>query len=222
MSNGFYISLGLQELMAYYSNRLSYDELRGLIERISGDELLSEQGIWNNVQQNVQRLSEQIGEAFKVSSEIVKPLLKIQSQNELDLYDMNSPEILYFDDGILVKAQKGTREKHSLAPVDPILLASSKTEKVNVLSDVVLLQIKPGHFEYIFPPIAADGSFRVGLDDFVVERLYHHYGAWKNALPLVVISDGAKVIRQRLERMLGVGVTVILDWYPLCKKTMPV
>ena len=51
-----YISLGLQELMAYYSNRLSYDELRGLIERISGAELLSEQGIWNNVRQNVQRL----------------------------------------------------------------------------------------------------------------------------------------------------------------------
>ena len=34
-----------------------------------------------------------------------------------------------------------------------------------------------------------------------------------------MISDAAKVIRQRLERMLGVGVTVILDWYQLCKKT---
>ena len=36
------ISHGLQELVAYYSNRISYQEVEKLLERISGEKLLSD------------------------------------------------------------------------------------------------------------------------------------------------------------------------------------
>ena len=35
---------------------------------------------------------------------------------------------------------------------------------------------------------------------------------------LVAITDGAKAIRHRLLTIFGVAVTIILDWYHLCKK----
>ena len=40
-----YISHRLQELCGYYSNRLSYDEVALLVERVSGSRLLSDQKI---------------------------------------------------------------------------------------------------------------------------------------------------------------------------------
>ena len=38
-----YISLRLQELCSYYSNRMSYEEVAALVERASGERLLSDQ-----------------------------------------------------------------------------------------------------------------------------------------------------------------------------------
>jgi hypothetical protein len=49
-------------------------------------------------------------------------------------------------------------------------------------------------------------------------RIHHYYGSWTKPLPLVVISDGARTIRHRLEVMFGSGVCVILDWYHLSHK----
>ena len=37
-------------------------------------------------------------------------------------------------------------------------------------------------------------------------------------LNLVAITDGAKTIRHRLLTIFDVAVTIILDWYHLCKK----
>jgi len=42
-----YISPRLQELSAYY-NRLSYEEVEKLVERVSGAKLLSDQRSWTN------------------------------------------------------------------------------------------------------------------------------------------------------------------------------
>jgi hypothetical protein len=127
-------------------------------------------------------------------------------------------EILLFDDGILVKAQKEKREKPVLEPVTESIGVSSEKARVNVLSDVVLLQIAAHQFEYVFPPIHPDGRFRMSREAVVLQRLYHHYADWTKPLPLVVISDGAKVIRKRLERLFGDSVCLILDWYHLSQK----
>ena len=45
-----YVSNRLQELSAYYSNRMSYEDVAGLVERITGERLLSDQTIWQIVQ----------------------------------------------------------------------------------------------------------------------------------------------------------------------------
>ena len=49
----------LQELSAYYSNRMSYEEVAGLVERITGERLLSDQTIWQIVQHKAVQVSEQ-------------------------------------------------------------------------------------------------------------------------------------------------------------------
>ncbi len=213
-----YVSRGLQELVAYYSNRLSYEELQGLMVRMTGAAVLSHQGSWDLVQQNVQALSDQRSEEFRPLTETERASVKISLSNEIDLYHKTSDEILLFDDGILVKAQKEKREKPVLEPVEVPVAAGAKQARVNVLSDVVLLQIAAHQFEYVFPPIHPDGTFRIALEAVVLQRIYHHYGTWTKPLPLVVISDGASVIRKRLERLFGGSVCIILDWYHLSKK----
>jgi len=52
-----YISLRLQELCGYYSNRLSYEEVALLIERVSGSRLLSDQKISQIVSDKALQLS---------------------------------------------------------------------------------------------------------------------------------------------------------------------
>jgi len=213
-----YVSRGLQEFIAYYSNRLSYEDLSDLIQRTSGADLISSQGAWNIVQQNVQQLSDQLSEQLTATPKTERLPLKYQLAESLDLYDRNSPEIHLFDDGILVKAQKEKREKPTPELVESIVIEVPEREKTNVLSDVILLQIELGKFEYLLPPINTDGTFRIPIEDMTLQRLHHYYGFWTKPLPLVVISDGARVIRQRIERMFGLGICVILDWYHLSKK----
>ena len=44
-----YVSHRLKEFSAYYSNRMSYEEVERLIERLTGEKLLSDQKIWQIV-----------------------------------------------------------------------------------------------------------------------------------------------------------------------------
>jgi len=41
-----FVSPRLEELCGYYANRLSYENLEDLVERITGERLLSDQTIW--------------------------------------------------------------------------------------------------------------------------------------------------------------------------------
>ncbi len=55
-----YISRGLQELSVYYSNRMSYRDVAGLVERQCGKRVLGQQTIWQLVQQSALAVSEQM------------------------------------------------------------------------------------------------------------------------------------------------------------------
>ncbi len=46
-----YVSVGLQELWAYYINQLSYKEVENLVKRMTGEKQLSDQGIWAGVKE---------------------------------------------------------------------------------------------------------------------------------------------------------------------------
>ncbi len=122
--------------------------------------------------------------------------------------------MVLFDDGIGVKAQKPHRYPASNAEVEANPPAHPKT----VITDVVMLQTASDQFEYLSAPIEADGSVRLPLETVVQAKVQQVYGHATTPLPLVVISDGAKVIRQRWTQTFGADVVVILDWYHLSKK----
>lgn len=84
--------------------------------------------------------------------------------------------------------------------------------------DVALLQTAPDQFVYVCVPIDATGHPLLPLDAMVRAQFRQTYGSRTDALPVVVISDGATVIRHRLSRLFTPGVAIILDWYHLCEK----
>jgi reverse gyrase len=55
-----YMSPRLQEFCAYYSNRLSYKEVEKLVERVTGEQLLSDQKIWQIVSDKALIVSQDI------------------------------------------------------------------------------------------------------------------------------------------------------------------
>ncbi len=206
-----YISRGLQELSVYYSNRMSYREVCRLIERQCGKRVLSEQTIWQLVQQSALALSEQVEWEVKQHSSACHP---IEVAQEIDLYEAEGEEVLLFDDGISVKAQKPKRESATGGEV-----AKQDLELTHrVLTDVVVLQTALGQYEYLSAPIAADGSLRLPLAEVVQAKVQAVYGHRYAPLPLVVVSDGATSIRKRWTQTFGDQIVVILDWYHLTKK----
>lgn len=135
----------------------------------------------------------------------------VATASEVDLYDSRCAEVLLFDDAIGVKAQKPER------PRSPVCAAERSEHPKTISTDVVVLQTAPQQFEYLSAPIAEDGTIRLSIEAVVQRRIQQVYGT-STLLPLVVISDGATVIRQRWRRAFGSSVVVILDWYHLCEK----
>jgi hypothetical protein len=203
-----HLGRGLQEFCAYYSNRLSYQEVAALVERHCGARVLSSQAIWQLVQHQALRLSEMIERTTLGNQN--DAAVKVTS--EIDLYDSRCAEVLLFDDAIGVKAQKPER------PRSPVCAVEGSEHAKTVSTDVVMLQTAPQQFEYLSAPIAADGTVRLSIEAVVQARIHQVYDKATAPLPLVVISDGATLIRQRWNRTFGSAVVVILDWYHLCEK----
>lgn len=62
-----YISPRLQELCGYYSNRLSYEEVAVLVERVSGERLLSHQKVGQIVSAKSLKISQDIYKSMAVT-----------------------------------------------------------------------------------------------------------------------------------------------------------
>lgn len=103
-----YISPGLREFSAYYSNRLSYQEVEKLIQRMSGEQLLSDQGIWGMVVDKAARLSQELKDEVE---EVLQERSMPEVAEKVDIYHPQEPEVLLFDDGIQVREQKPFRDK---------------------------------------------------------------------------------------------------------------
>lgn len=211
-----YVSNRLQELSAYYSNRMSYEEVAGLVERLTGERLLSDQTIWQIVQHKAVQVSEQWKREVETSLSGVVGLPEVNGQ--VDVYDRLGAEILLFEDGIQVKQQKEKRVGRSEAEsgLEEMVNEVSKRSRVN--TDVFLLQKSNGAFEYLSAGIDSAGNESVSLARIVQTHIIQEYGKEQEPLNLVTISDGAKTIRLRLLEIFGVATTVILDWYHLSKK----
>ncbi len=222
------ISHSLQELVAYYSNRLSYQEVEDLLERISGEKLLSDQKIWQIVVNKAVEISK------KWQSEIEEIKQEIPIAPTVDIYDPLTKEILLFDDGIGVKKQKAHRPRRGLLGVrteqeetrsrnqDVVSgeadESGQKKKRKTVITDVVLLQTPKGSFKYLTSPIDNQGQPLIPLEELVKYQLKYYYQNYDRPLPIVAITDGASNIRKRLNKLSCQGITLILDWYHLCKK----
>lgn len=212
-----YVSVRLQEVAAYYSNRMSYEEVARLIERMSGERLLSDQSIYQIVNTKAQQVSQGLQQKLNQIEGIEEKTL-IPVKPDVDLYDKASEEILLFEDGIGVKAQAEKRQSHAQSSNSSGLNVTASTSGATVVSDIVVLQTAPQRFEYLSAPITKLGEALVPLELIVRARLQQVYGQREAPLPIVVISDGARSIRNRLSRLFAQPVRLVLDWYHLCHK----
>jgi hypothetical protein len=196
---------------------MSYEEVAKLIERVSGSRLLSDQKISQIVSDKALQLSQEMHEdATIILDKADIELIKVNPR--VDIYNTESSEILLFDDGIQVKGQKSHREAKAKLEGKFDSKSADKSQHQRVSTDIAMLQKANRKFEYITAPIARHGQDLLSLADMVKAQVIKEYGIGTAPLNLVAITDGAKLIRQRLVTVFGTGVVVILDWDHLCKK----
>ena len=87
-----YVSDRLKEVSAYYSNRLSYLEVVGLVERVTGTQQLSDQKLRQMVVNNALSISQAL------QTEVEDPLKKETRSfpkiaEKVDIYDGGSREV---------------------------------------------------------------------------------------------------------------------------------
>lgn len=200
------ISRRLGEFSAYYANRVSYEEVERLIERLTGEKLLSDQTLWHQVVEQAAAISQQWSE----QTPEVEPL---ETVSAVDWYDKQASEVLVLSDAIQVKQQKPRRYRSGQKPAE-----EPERDRVRVNTDVWMVQRAGGGFEYLTAGISQTGEEIVSVEARVRHCLQTEYGAGELPLPVVAITDGAKAIRCQLETIFGRRIPVILDWYHLEKK----
>lgn len=210
-----YASEALKEFLTYYANRLSYFDVEELVERTSGEKQYRSQSIQNTVVDKALEVSQQVeSEALSVLENETLGLPEINK--EVDIYDVNTKEVLIFADGIGVKKQSESR----VSSIKASIKTESDTEKTGsrVNSHIVLLEKKAGNFEYITSAIDNEGEELLPINDIVKSKVIQGYGNDTEPVNVVAISDGAKDIRCMLMDVFGIVIVIILDWYHLCKK----
>ena len=207
----------LKEFSAYYSNRLSYSEVASLVERVTGDRQLSDQKIWEIVVDKASVVSRaQQAEVEEPLKKTVPSALKIQEK--VAIYDPQSQEVLLFEDAIQVRGQKENRHHKQGVEQKPTPGNVPSITTPAILTDLVIWQKKDDTFEYLVALINERGHETVPVSALLKHRLIQEYGQELKPLPVVAITDGAKVIRQHFEAVFEGTPTIILDWYHLGKK----
>ena len=218
-----YESDRLRSRCCYYANRMSYDGVATFLKDETGVALITGQRIHDLVEEEARRLS--VSHASQATAVLATGTALPPINQDVAIYDAHSEEVLLFDDGIQVKKQKAYREKPS-APLSPSPATvqeqprgrQASPERVN--TDVLMLQRAQGGFIYMMEGLdgtAGEGD-HVGVEALVKSAVIREYGERTAALNLVAITDGARNIRLLFERVFGLAIVLILDWYHLEKK----
>lgn len=219
-----YITPRLQELTAHYSTLLSYKEVDHLIVRMTGERQISDQKAWQIVNDKAAEISQSW--QIKTEKTLNDPQWSFpEIQGNLDIYDPTSREVLVLEDAIQVRGQKENRVRKSSVKegqvddsVENPPKAVKKEKSPAVFTNIAMLQKKNQEFEFIVAPIDEKGQETISLSDMIKARVIEEYHAEEKPLPIVAITDGAKIIRQHLYAVFGVVLIIILDWYHLGKK----
>jgi hypothetical protein len=202
------MSARLAEFSAYYSNRMSYDEVAGLLDRVTGQPLRSEQTIQHLVVAKAVEVSQQW--QSESQADTAAPLWP-EVMPHVDWYDPQSEEVLLLTDAIQVKQQKANRGQGTDKP-------TLERETKRVHSDVWLVEQPTGGFTYLTAGVDATGQEVVSGTERVWWQFQQDYAGRSEPLPVIAITDGARTIRRQLAELFGHSVPLILDWYHLDKK----
>src|SRR5262249_27914410 len=202
------MSARLAEFSAYYSNRMSYDEVAGLLKRVTGQPLLSDQTIQHLVVAKAVEVSQQW--QSESQADTATPLWP-EVMPQVDWYDPQSEEVLLLTDAIQVKQQKARRGQGADTPT-----GEGATKGVHTEGWVV--EQPTGGFTYVTAGIDATGQEVVSGMACVRRQFQQDYGGRSEPLPVVAITDGARTIHRQLAELFDQPVPVILDWYHLDKK----
>lgn len=212
---------------------MSYAEVARLVERMTGHSLLSEQSIQRLVIDKAASVSEKwtqervVAQKEEEEEETVasSSVLSVQEE-EVDLYDAGSAEVLIMADAIQVKRQKAKRDRGYNNNNNQQHSVSKQKRATRVSTDVWLVERRGGGSSGVFEAITAgiDESGRevLSAEEQVRWYLQREYHGGEGPLPnyFVAIADGVRAIRCSLESIFGHCSVppMILDWYHLEKK----
>jgi hypothetical protein len=187
---------------------MSYDEVAGLLERVTGQPLLSDQTMQHLVVAKAGQVSQQ-WQSQSQTDTAASPWPEVMPQ--VDWYDPQSEAVLLLTDAMQVKQQKASRGQGADKPT-----GERATQRVH--TEVWLVEQPTGGFTYLTAGIDATGQEVVSGTARVRGQFQQDYAGRSAPLPVVAITDGARTIRRQLTELFGQPVPVILDWYPLDKK----
>lgn len=189
----------LRDFSAKYASLLSYEQTECLVESRMGNDKLSDQRIFHIVSE--------YAEAIKLAQEIqikyCESIAYICEAKPVDIYDSESKEVIFLSDGVCVSEQKPLRD------------GVKKAGKERTTTNVMMLQTSLSDKKAYKTIVAATGIDTVKL---VQSELLLTYGREVKLLPIVVISDGARSIKNENREIFGNKVIHILDWYHLQAK----
>lgn len=188
-----YESTLLRKYVSYWATKMSYEAVSELSSERCGGVLMSDQHIQQVVLTEVQEIEVEQEEYISNNAPLPPPNLSVG-----DIYNADSEELIWFEDGVSVSQQKEKRDK------------KAKPGRERATTDMILLQRPTSGFECI---VAAG---KVSLTELAASKLKQYYGG--RAVNLVVLSDGSRTIKNRCQKLFGSNYTHILDWYHLQKK----
>lgn len=180
----------------------SYQKACQMLSEVTGESFLTRQTLCNWVAKTAKRLDKRLREDAKNAKEYPLPPLSAA----VDVYDASTPEVIVFEDGILVKAQKPTHEKQGE-------VRTPKPAQFHQ-SYFSLAPRRDGSYQFVLG--TSDGS--VPLSTALRAFIAQHWQVGEDPLPLVAITDGAKDLHNDLFAAFGPRLVTILDWFHLRKK----
>jgi hypothetical protein len=152
---------------------MSYEEVAVLVERTSGERLLSDQKIGQIVSAKALEISQEIYKSNRATlAKNGDDVLQVNSI--VDIYNPKEKEILLFDDGIQVKGQKAERQEAKDENKSQNDIGDKTTA---ITTDIVILQKATAGFEYIAAPINTEGENLLNLASVVKAKVIQEYGS---------------------------------------------
>jgi hypothetical protein len=157
---------------------MTVPSIAGLVERVTGENLLSDQTIWEIVKGKAETYSQQIRQTVQESLESTTSG-QIQIKKNVEIYNVEESEILLFDDGIQVKGQKSERNSRSESTTHTPSPDTTKDKTPAVITDAAMLQTPKGGFEYLVAPLNTEVEEPISLATVVRARIGGVLNLWK-------------------------------------------